>query len=171
MRGMTLDQPSCNSHHTHTHTHTHTPYTHTSHTTHVHTHTSHTHNAHTRTAPHDAPTYFSGLMLNSTAVFLNWSSPTLPYGIIISYTITYSASSNDTQDIRLAGNETTNYTVQGLNEDTIYRFAVYASTRIGAGPSDEVTARTDEYCKLQYSNVLGYQVCYIATTFCRVCCI
>jgi len=120
---------------------------------------------------HDAPTYFSGLTLNSTAVFLSWSSPTLPYGIIISYTITYSASSNDTQDIRLAGNETTNYTVQGLNEDTIYRFAVYASTRIGAGPSDEVTARTDEYCKLQYSKVLGYQVCYIATTLCQECCI
>jgi len=86
--------------------------------------------------------------LNSTAVFLIWSSPTLPYGVITSYTITYNLSSNDTQDIRLAGNETTNYTVQGVNEDTIYRFAVYASTRIGAGPSDEVTARTDEYCKL-----------------------
>jgi len=49
-----------------------------------HTHTlTHTH-AHTRTAPHDAPTYFSGLTLNSTAFFLSWSSPTLPYGIIIS---------------------------------------------------------------------------------------
>jgi len=131
---------------------------------------THTH-THKHTAPHDAPTYFSGLTLNSTAVFLSWSSPTLPYGIIISYTITYSASSNDTQDIRLAGNETTNYTVQGLNEDTIYRFAVYASTRIGAGPSDEVTARTDEYCKLLYSNVLEYQVCYIATTLCQECCI
>jgi len=58
-----------------------------------------------------------------------------------------------------------------VNEDTIYRFAVYASTRIGAGPSDEVTARTDEYCKLLYSNVLEYQVCYIATTLCQECCI
>ena len=92
-------------------------------------------------------------MLNSTAVFLNWSSPTLPYGIIISYTVTYSSSNDDFQEIRIDGNKTTNYTVQGLNEDTVYRFAVYASTRIGAGPSDEVTARTDEYCKLSVNSM------------------
>ena len=52
--------------------------------------------------------------------------------------------------IPIPGNKTTNYTVQGLNEDTVYTFTVYASTRIGAGPSSETTAQTDEYCRLSF---------------------
>ena len=81
-------------------------------------------------------------------MYLNWSSPSLPYGVIISYTITYNASQSEIQIIRIPGNKTTNYTVQGLNEDTAYTFTAYASTRIGAGPSTELDARTDEYCRL-----------------------
>ena len=91
---------------------------------------------------------FIALVLNSTAVYLNWSSPSLPYGVITSYTITYNTSQNEIQIIRIPGNKTTNYTVQGLNEDTAYTFTAYASTRIGAGPSTELDARTDEYCRL-----------------------
>lgn len=34
-----------------------------------------------------------------------------------------------------------------LEEFTEYRFDVYASTRVGAGPSDNVSTRTDESCK------------------------
>ena len=52
--------------------------------------------------------------------------------------------------IPIPGNKTTNYTVQGLNEDTVYTFTVYASTRIGAGPSSETTAQTHEYCRLSF---------------------
>ena len=50
--------------------------------------------------------------------------------------------------VPIPGNKTTNYTVEGLNEDTAYRFMVHASTRIGSGPSAEVTAKTDEDCEL-----------------------
>ena len=81
-------------------------------------------------------------------MYLNWSAPSLPYGVITSYTITYNASQSEIQVIRIPGNKTTNYTVQGLNEDTVYTFTTYASTRIGAGPSAELNARTDEYCRL-----------------------
>ena len=101
-------------------------------------------------APHDAPSQFSNLVLNSTAVRLSWSVPNLPYGIIISYTLVYNASQSDMQIIPIPGNKTTNYTVQGLNEDKVYTFTVYASTRIGAGPSAELTAQTDEYCRLSF---------------------
>jgi len=96
----------------------------------------------------DAPSNFSGLVLNSTAVLLTWSYPSGPHGIIISFTIGYNTSGTSTQVIPIPGNQTTNYTVDGLNEDTVYTFTVYASTRIGAGPSAELTARTDEYCML-----------------------
>ena len=99
-------------------------------------------------APHDAPLQFSALVLNSTAVYLNWSSPRLPYGVIISYTITYSVNQSVPQVVLIPGNRTTNYTVKSLNEDTVYNFMVHASTRIGAGPSAEVTAKTDEDCEL-----------------------
>ena len=98
--------------------------------------------------PQDAPPHFRALVLNSTAVFLTWSYPSLPYGIIISFTIGYNMSGTATQIIPIPGNQTTNYTVDGLNEDTVYTLTVYASTRIGAGPSAELTARTDEYCTL-----------------------
>ena len=98
--------------------------------------------------PQDAPSQFSGLVLNSTAVLLTWSYPHIPYGIIISYTITYNTSGTVVQSIPIPGNQTTSYTVHGLNEDTVYTFTVYALTRIGAGPSAELTARTHEYCML-----------------------
>ena len=103
---------------------------------------------HFYSAPQDAPSQFSGLLLNSTAVFLTWSYPNRPYGIITSFTIGYNTSGTSTQIIPIPGNQTVNYTVHGLNEDTVYTFTVYASTRIGAGPSAELTARTDEYCML-----------------------
>ena len=109
-------------------------------------------------APHDAPSQFSVLVLNSTAVYLNWSSPHLPYGVIISYTLVYNESQSGMQIIPIPGNKTTNYTVQGLNEHTVYTFIVYASTRIGAGPSSEATAQTDEYCRLSFKVVLTVSV-------------
>ena len=69
------------------------------------------------------------------------------------------------QIIPILGNKTTNYTVQGLNEHTVYTFTVYASTRIGAGPSSEATAQTDEYCKLSFKVylllVFQQTICYV----------
>ena len=109
-------------------------------------------------APHDAPSQFSALVLNSTAIHLNWSSPNLPYGVIISYTLIYNESQSGMQIIPIPGNKTTNYSVQGLNEHTVYTFIVYASTRIGAGPSSEATAQTDEYCRLSFKVVLTVSV-------------
>ena len=52
------------------------------------------------------------------------------------------------QVVTIPGNRTTNYTVESLNEDSVYTFMVHASTRIGAGPSAAVTAKTDEDCEL-----------------------
>ena len=60
--------------------------------------------------------------------------------------------------VPIPGNRTTNYTVEGLNEDTVYRFMVHASTRIGPGPSAEVTAKTDEDCELPAFQPYVYQL-------------
>ena len=65
----------------------------------------------------------------------------------------YNTSGTVVQSIPIPGNRTTSYTVHGLNEDTVYNFTVHASTRIGAGPSAELTARTHEYCMLRFSVV------------------
>ena len=105
-------------------------------------------------APHDAPSDFSGVILNSTAVHLSWSPPRLPYGVITSYTITYNATQRVTHVVLIPGNKTTNYIIDNLNEDTNYTFTVYASTRIGAGPYAEWNGRSDEYCRLS-SALLG----------------
>ena len=92
--------------------------------------------------PGDAPTDFDSMVVNSTAIRLTWDSPLLPYGIILSYTITYNTSDGD---ISLVQNSTDprDIIVADLQEHTWYRFEIVASTRVGSGPSAYLTTRTD----------------------------
>ena len=100
------------------------------------------------TVPGDAPQTFYVTVLNSTSILLAWSQPSIPNGIITSFTITYNLTEYDDVTIVL-GNDTNNFTAGNLNEYTFYTFHIHASTRIGPGPSVQSTARTDESCKLK----------------------
>ena len=97
---------------------------------------------HTSTAPADPPANFRASVVNSTVVLLSWSEPLIPYGKIVSYTLTYNAST----PVTVASNDNS-YLVAGLEEYTLYEFEVFASTRVGAGPSAVTVTTTSESCK------------------------
>ena len=101
------------------------------------------------TVPADPPANFSAAAINSTTIELTWSQPPTPNGIVIFYNLTYNLSemifesSFSVLNSVLVGAEDKNsYVVTGLNEYTIYQFEIFASTRIGPGPSTQATART-----------------------------
>ena len=112
-----------------------------------------------QTVPADPPANFNATAINATAIQLTWSQPPTPDGIVVFYNITYNLS-EVTIDSGSGGNvlmmdhtgppmsvlvdaeDGNSYVVTGLNEYTIYQFEIFASTRIGPGPSIQTTART-----------------------------
>ena len=95
------------------------------------------------TEPGDSPANFTVAVINSTAVELTWSEPLLPYGIIVSYTVTYNISGENNISIVVDSSDPQVLIIAQLQEHTWYRFEVFASTRIGDGPYATVTSRTD----------------------------
>ena len=87
--------------------------------------------------PGDPPANFTAHVLNSTSILLLWSEPTFPNGEILSYTVSISPL-----DVFNLNADTLEYLFTGLEEDTSYTFEIYASTKVGNGPSSEVIART-----------------------------
>lgn len=81
-------------------------------------------------------------MIGSRFVILSWLPPTIPNGVISSYTITYNLTGESyTSVIVQTGEE--QYTIAGLNPYTYYQFTVSASTAVGGGPpSMPITVRT-----------------------------
>ena len=69
-----------------------------------------------------------------------WSDPDIPYGIIVSYTVSYNISENLTSFVT----ESDHVTLESLDEYTVYEINVSASTRVGAGPSAQVYERTGQ---------------------------
>ena len=106
------------------------------------------------TVPADPPANFNATAINATAIQLTWSQPPTPHGIVVSYNITYnlsemintgSGSGNDVlffNSVLVGGEDGNRYVVTGLNEYTVYQFEIFASTRVGPGPSTQATART-----------------------------
>ena len=80
--------------------------------------------------------------MNSTAIKLTWDEPLLPYGVLLSYTITYNIS-NGNISVDQNSTDPREVVVADLEEHTRYTFVIVASTRIGSGPSASVTTRTD----------------------------
>ena len=92
-----------------------------------------------------------------------WSEPPTPYGIVVSYNITYNLSdvieigsgmnllvmdfTEMPVSLMVDAEDGNSYVVTGLNEYTIYQFEIFASTRIGPGPSTQATDRTHDTSK------------------------
>jgi len=93
--------------------------------------------------PQGPPVNIQASVISSTSLFLNYSSPLVPYGYITSYSIqvieTNALGSNASI---LVANSSGSFTVIGLLPFTYYNISVAASTRIGMGPYDAVIIRT-----------------------------
>ena len=96
--------------------------------------------------PDDPPQDFEVIVLNSTGILLTWTQPSIPNGIITFYTIVYNLTELNDVTVVL-GSEVFIYVALELNEDTFYRFQIHASTRIGPGPTNQSTVKTEESCK------------------------
>ena len=59
----------------------------------------------------------------------------------MAYHVSYNVSSSEEEAL---DTNTTNVTVAGLDEYTVYEFVLYASTRNGDGPSTTILGRTKE---------------------------
>ena len=107
--------------------------------------------------PGDPPSDFRGAVVNSTTVSLTWSDPLLPYGVITSYTITYNSSGTQIS-VTINTSNTNSYLLPGLDEFTVYVVFIYASTRIGPGPSVSLTVTTNPSCKGFFNHACMYCV-------------
>ena len=97
--------------------------------------------------PKEAPQNVEILVINSTALHLSWRQPSSPNGVIVAYHLSYNIS---TYEERTLDTNRNNATIAGLEEYTAYRFALYASTRVGDGPSTTILGQTNESCKQNY---------------------
>ena len=122
------------------------------------------------TVPTDPPASFNATAINSTAIELTWSQPPTPNGIVISYNITYnmsemidagSGSGSGSSFLVLVSvlvdaEDGNSYLMTGLNVYTVYTFEIFASTRVGPGPSTQVTARTQHASKSAITCTIVY---------------
>ena len=98
---------------------------------------------HNSTVPEDAPQNTRVIALSSTSLQLFWSCPTSPNGVIVAYHILYNETASEQGHMSLEGNKTS-AVVSGLDEYTVYNLSLYASTRIGDGPTTNILGRTNE---------------------------
>ena len=117
-----------------------------------------------QTVPADPPANFNATAINATAIQLTWLQPSTPHGIVVSYNITYNLSevtigsgsggnmlimdhTGPPMSVLVDAEDGNRYVVTGLNEYTVYQFEIFASTRVGPGPSTQATARTHDTSK------------------------
>ena len=91
--------------------------------------------------------FVHGSSASSTSVELSWTPPTDSNGNVTSYHIEY----QDESKTNFHGNKeinttapasVTNYTVTGLEENTLYHFTVSAETSAGRGEGSTVSVKT-----------------------------
>ena len=94
---------------------------------------------------------------SSTSIFVQWGSvpPDNQNGIILSYTVSYTAlpgGSEQTKVVNAPANETT---LTGLNKFTNYSITVFASTSKGGGNvSKPIIVITDEDSKFNSTSLI-----------------
>ena len=103
-------------------------------------------------APATAPQNLSASAADANSLTVSWSDPDTPYGVIISYTVTYNISGGSTSFVT----ESQSVTLENLDEYTVYAIYVAASTRIGTGPSTQVYGRTDQASKSSLLTIYLY---------------
>ena len=96
--------------------------------------------------PGDPPAHLAATVISATSIYLTWSEPFHPNGVLVSYNITYNLTGTYTSIIVNAV-DTTSYTFTNLSAFTYYKFLISASTRVGAGPVATIATRTDESSK------------------------
>ena len=86
-------------------------------------------------------------MLNSTAIFVSWTPPSVSNGIIIRYDLLYTTSTDCSNGTNVSiaavpGQTDYNVTLTDLLPYTGYTLCVQASTEVGPGNFSSITVRT-----------------------------
>ena len=91
----------------------------------------------------NAPANLSAQALSGSAVELNWTDSTVSPNFATSYAIQESTDGVNFTTVASAAQESTSFTVTGLNQNTTYYFQIVGSNAAGSsGPSDMATAMT-----------------------------
>ena len=91
----------------------------------------------------NAPANVSAQALSGSAVELNWTDSTVSPNFATNYAIQESTDGVHFTTVANAGQESTSYTVTGLNQSTTYYFQIVGSNSAGSsGPSNIATATT-----------------------------
>lgn len=90
--------------------------------------------------PSTPPYNLASHVVNATAIFLTWSPPQVPNGIIVSYEVSYQMTG---QLMTFQLGNILEYLASNLEAYTLYTFRISAFTRIGQGPSTSLSVRTD----------------------------
>ncbi len=77
----------------------------------------------------------------ATRIKLSWTPPTELNGIITGYVLTYNTGNGQLSSENIPAS-VTNYTVTGLEENTLYQLTVSAETSAGRGEGSTVSVRT-----------------------------
>ena len=101
--------------------------------------------------PNAPPVNVQGHDISSTGIWVDWDTVPLAdqNGIILSYTVTYTALPGGIPRTAVVSAPISHVTVRGLEEHTNYSILVFASTVKGDGnASDPIIVTTDEDSKL-----------------------
>ena len=105
----------------------------------------------------EAPENFIAEAIASTMVELSWGAPNITNGILLYYTVEFY---NDTDTLtEVYDNDTFNDIITGLNEDTLYSFAIYANTSAGEGDNATDIAVTFEDRELESTHIVIVITC------------
>jgi receptor-type tyrosine-protein phosphatase Q len=91
--------------------------------------------------PATSPRSVQMTQVHATNLTLSWSDPTTPHGIITGYSVRYNASDGNMTSFTTIVKSAT---LEDLNEYTVYKIEVSASTRVGFGPYARIHARTGQ---------------------------